>query len=41
MFIRDKQCKNDMLEPDAYSAKVHGDYRREKLQKYMKCIKKD
>ena len=38
-------AKNDMLEPDAYSAKVHGDFRKEKIAEvyniYQKRLKEN
>lgn len=51
-ILNDRSClseisnaKNDMLEPDAYSAKVHGDYRREKIaevyEMYQKRLKEN
>ena len=51
-ILNDRSClseisnaKNDMLEPDAYSAKVHGDFRREKIaevyEMYQKRLKEN
>lgn len=47
-ILNDRSClseisnaKNDMLEPDAYSAKVHGDYRREKIAEVYEMYQKD
>ena len=46
-ILNDRSClseisnaKNDMLEPDAYSAKVHGDYRREKIAEVYEMYQK-